>query len=109
MIDNPMIDNQDPRAVRTREKLICAFNEAVLDSDPGKMSVSTGVRCSAPRRAVHSQYCAGVVVWLRFPGVVQVQVPGQGVVRVQPGVCLVWWSWRQAGPRLHSQVRPPRS
>ena len=43
-----MIDNQDPRAVRTREKLICAFNEAVLDSDPGKMSVSAGVRCSAP-------------------------------------------------------------
>ncbi len=85
-----MIDNQDPRAVRTREELICAFNEAVLDSDRGKMSVSAGVRCSAHRRAVHSQYWAGVVVWLRFPGVVQVRVPGLGVVRVQPGVCLVW-------------------
>ena len=43
-----MIDNQDPRAARTHEKLICAFNEAVLGPDPGKMSVSAGVRCSAP-------------------------------------------------------------
>ena len=39
-----MIDNKDPRAVRTREKLICAFNEAVLDPDPGKMSVSALAR-----------------------------------------------------------------
>jgi hypothetical protein len=54
----------------------------------------------------HSQYWAGVVVWLRWPGVVQVRVPGLGVVRVQPGTCLVWWSWRQAGIGLHSQQTP---
>ena len=45
-----MIDNNDPRAVRTREKLICAFNEAVLDSDPSKMSVSALARAAGVNR-----------------------------------------------------------
>jgi AcrR family transcriptional regulator len=45
-----MIDNNDPRAVRTREKLICAFNEAVLDSDPSKMSVSALTRAAGVNR-----------------------------------------------------------
>lgn len=45
-----MIENQDPRAVRTREKLICAFNEAVLDSDPSKMSVSALARAAGVNR-----------------------------------------------------------
>ncbi|MGO9220380.1 MAG: TetR/AcrR family transcriptional regulator [Streptosporangiaceae bacterium] len=45
-----MIDNTDPRAVRTREKLICAFHEAVLDSDPSKMSVSALARAAGVNR-----------------------------------------------------------
>jgi AcrR family transcriptional regulator len=45
-----MIENQDPRAVRTREKLICAFNEAVLDSDPSTMSVSVLARAAGVNR-----------------------------------------------------------
>ena len=45
-----MIDNQDPRAVRTREKLICAFNEAVLGSDPSQMSVSALARAAGVNR-----------------------------------------------------------
>jgi hypothetical protein len=49
-----------------------------------------------PTRArVHSQYSAGVVVWVRWPGVVQVRVPGVPPVTVQPGTCLAWWSRRQ--------------
>ena len=45
-----MIDNKDPRAVRTREKLICAFHEAVLDFDPSKMSVSALARAAGVNR-----------------------------------------------------------
>lgn len=45
-----MIDNRDPRAVRTREKLICAFNEAVLDADPSTMSVSALARAAGVNR-----------------------------------------------------------
>jgi AcrR family transcriptional regulator len=45
-----MIGNKDPRAVRTREKLICAFNEAVLGSDPSKMSVSALARAAGVNR-----------------------------------------------------------
>lgn len=45
-----MIGNTDPRAVRTREKLICAFNEAVLDSDPSTMSVSALARAAGVNR-----------------------------------------------------------
>lgn len=45
-----MIDNQDPRAVRTREKLICAFNEAVLDSDPSAITVSALARAAGVNR-----------------------------------------------------------
>jgi AcrR family transcriptional regulator len=45
-----MFGNKDPRAVRTREKLICAFNEAVLDSDPSRMSVSALTRAAGVNR-----------------------------------------------------------
>jgi AcrR family transcriptional regulator len=45
-----MIDNQDPRAVRTREKLICAFSDAVLDADPSKMPVSPLARAAGANR-----------------------------------------------------------
>ena len=45
-----MIDNQDPRAVRTREKLIRAFHEAVLGSGPSTMSVSALTRAAGVNR-----------------------------------------------------------
>jgi AcrR family transcriptional regulator len=38
--------NTDPRAVRTRQKLVAAFHEAVRDCDPGAMSVSA-LACAA--------------------------------------------------------------
>jgi AcrR family transcriptional regulator len=45
-----MIENNDPRAVRTREKLIGAFHEAVLDCDPRDMSVSALTRAAGVNR-----------------------------------------------------------
>jgi hypothetical protein len=42
----------------------------------------------------------GVVVWVRLPGVVQIRVPGLGVARIQPGVCVHWWSCLHAGASL---------
>lgn len=45
-----MAENRDPRAVRTREKLICAFHEAMLDSDPSTMSVSALTRAAGVNR-----------------------------------------------------------
>jgi AcrR family transcriptional regulator len=53
-----MIGNQDPRAVRTREKLICAFNEAVPDSDPSKMSVSALARAAGVNRTSFSHFAS---------------------------------------------------
>lgn len=44
------IGNDDPRAVRTREKLIGAFNEAVRDCDPRDMSVSALTRAAGVNR-----------------------------------------------------------
>jgi len=45
-----MTENSDPRAVRTREKLIGAFNEAVRDCDPRDMSVSALTRAAGVNR-----------------------------------------------------------
>ena len=45
-----MVDNQDPRAVRTREKLIGAFHEAIRDADPRTMSVSALTRAAGVNR-----------------------------------------------------------
>ncbi len=45
-----MIDNQDPRAVRTRERLIGAFHEAIRDADPRAMSVSALTRAAGVNR-----------------------------------------------------------
>ena len=45
-----------------------------------------------------------MVVWLRFPGLVQVRVPGAGLVTVQPGTCLVWWLCLHAGKNLSSVI-----
>jgi AcrR family transcriptional regulator len=45
-----MIDNTDPRALRTREKLVTAFHEAIRDSDPRAMSVSALTRAAGVNR-----------------------------------------------------------
>ena len=46
----PMFDNTDPRAVRTRRKLVTAFHDAVRDSDPSDMSVSALSRAAGINR-----------------------------------------------------------
>ncbi|WP_231861606.1 MULTISPECIES: TetR/AcrR family transcriptional regulator [Frankia] len=46
----PMIDNTDPRAVRTRERLVAAFHEAVRVADPSEMSVSALARAAGINR-----------------------------------------------------------
>lgn len=45
-----MAGNTDPRAVRTRRKLIDAFHAAVADSDPSAMSVSGLARAAGINR-----------------------------------------------------------
>jgi len=45
-----MVGNRDPRAVRTREKLIGAFHEAIRDADPRTMSVSALTRAAGVNR-----------------------------------------------------------
>ncbi|MFG1922662.1 TetR/AcrR family transcriptional regulator [Cryptosporangium sp. NPDC048952] len=46
----PMIDNTDPRAVRTREKLLAAFHEAVRTQDPAQMTVAALTRTAGVNR-----------------------------------------------------------
>ena len=46
----PMVDNTDPRAIRTREKLVAAFHEAVLTQDPATMTVSALTRAAGVNR-----------------------------------------------------------
>ncbi|WP_035855451.1 TetR/AcrR family transcriptional regulator [Cryptosporangium arvum] len=46
----PMIDNTDPRAVRTREKLLAAFHDAVRTQDPAQMSVAALTRTAGVNR-----------------------------------------------------------
>jgi AcrR family transcriptional regulator len=45
-----MTGNTDPRAVRTREKLVAAFHEAVRDREPGAMSVAALARSAGVNR-----------------------------------------------------------
>jgi AcrR family transcriptional regulator len=45
-----MAGNQDPRAMRTREKLIGAFHVAIRDSEPRAMSVSALARAAGVNR-----------------------------------------------------------
>lgn len=45
-----MTGNDDPRAVRTRQKLIAAFRAAVTESDPAAMSVAALTRAAGVNR-----------------------------------------------------------
>ena len=45
-----MTGNRDPRAVRTREKLVGAFHEAIRDRDPAAMSVAGLARAAGVNR-----------------------------------------------------------
>ena len=53
-----MAGNTDPRAVRTREKLVAAFHEAVRDRDPGGMSVSALARAAGVNRTSFYEHFA---------------------------------------------------
>jgi AcrR family transcriptional regulator len=45
-----MIDSNDPRAMRTRQKLVAAFHTAVAESDPAAMSVASLARTAGINR-----------------------------------------------------------
>jgi AcrR family transcriptional regulator len=53
-----MTANTDPRAVRTREKLIGAFHEAIRESDPRDMSVSALARAAGVNRTSFYEHFA---------------------------------------------------
>jgi AcrR family transcriptional regulator len=53
-----MTSNTDPRAIRTREKLIGAFHEAIRDSDPRDMSVSALARAAGVNRTSFYEHFA---------------------------------------------------
>ena len=44
------IESNDPRALRTRQKLVDAFHEAITESDPSAMSVSSLTRAAGVNR-----------------------------------------------------------
>src|SRR6516165_10236908 len=46
----PKIDSSDPRALRTRRKLVAAFHAAVADADPSAMSVASLTRAAGVNR-----------------------------------------------------------
>jgi len=46
----PKIDSSDPRALRTRRKLVDAFHAAVTDADPAAMSVASLTRAAGVNR-----------------------------------------------------------
>jgi len=46
----PKIDSSDPRALRTRRKLVDAFHAAVADADPAAMSVASLTRAAGVNR-----------------------------------------------------------
>src|SRR3974390_3166120 len=46
----PKIDSNDPRALRTRQKLVDAFHAAVADADPAAMSVASLTRAAGVNR-----------------------------------------------------------
>jgi len=53
-----MTGNDDPRAVRTRQKLIAAFHVAVAESDPAAMSVAALARAAGINRISFYSYFA---------------------------------------------------
>ena len=53
-----MTGNTDPRAVRTREKLVAAFHEAVRDREPGAMSVAALARSAGVNRTSFYEHFA---------------------------------------------------
>jgi len=53
-----MTDNTDPRAVRTRQKLISAFHQAIRDSEPRDMSVSALARAAGINRTSFYEHFA---------------------------------------------------
>ena len=53
-----MTGNTDPRALRTREKLISAFHDAIRDSDPREMSVSALARAAGINRTSFYEHFA---------------------------------------------------
>jgi AcrR family transcriptional regulator len=53
-----MTGNTDPRALRTREKLISAFHDAIRDSGPREMSVSALARAAGVNRTSFYEHFA---------------------------------------------------
>src|SRR6201994_5188764 len=53
-----MTSSTDPRAVRTREKLISAFHQAIRDSEPRQMSVSALARAAGVNRTSFYEHFA---------------------------------------------------
>jgi AcrR family transcriptional regulator len=53
-----MTANTDPRAIRTREKLIGAFHQAIRESDPRNMSVSALARAAGVNRTSFYEHFA---------------------------------------------------
>ena len=53
-----MTSSTDPRAIRTREKLIDAFHEAIQESDPRTMSVSALARAAGVNRTSFYEHFA---------------------------------------------------
>ncbi|HEX3749684.1 MAG TPA: TetR/AcrR family transcriptional regulator [Streptosporangiaceae bacterium] len=53
-----MTGSTDPRAVRTREKLVDAFHEAIQESDPRQMSVSALARAAGVNRTSFYEHFA---------------------------------------------------
>jgi hypothetical protein len=47
------IDSTDPRALRTRQKLVDAFHAAVAEADPAAMSVASLTRAAATATGLH--------------------------------------------------------
>jgi AcrR family transcriptional regulator len=55
--ERPKLGSSDPRAVRTRSKLIGAFHAAIADSDPAAMSVSSLTQAAGVNRtSVYSHF-----------------------------------------------------
>jgi AcrR family transcriptional regulator len=53
-----MTGNTDPRAVRTRQKLVAAFHEAVREREPGAMSVAALARAAGVNRTSFYEHFA---------------------------------------------------
>lgn len=53
-----MTGNTDPRAIRTREKLVSAFHDAITESDPRTMTVSALARAAGVNRTSFYEHFA---------------------------------------------------